>query len=79
MELKLNPELYKRAIDRGLINSMKDIEKNSGLAYVTILKMVKGKFSKQALRCLADYLTGLGFNPYEIAEMKFNDIFQMRE
>jgi hypothetical protein len=53
------------------------ITKATSLTYPTVNRMVHGKFNEAALKTLGIYLQECGYDPVELKDAKFSDIFDV--
>ncbi len=79
LEIKINPKLFDRAVEEGRVSGKLEVAAKAGLSYPTVMQLTTGKHGKTTYKVLAAYLVALGINPYDLANMKFNEIFSMRE
>jgi hypothetical protein len=78
MRLSLSPELWKQAIQNGTVKSKNAFHVKTGLNAQTVEKLASGTFAPQTFEILGKYLTALGYSTLEVAEMRMEDIFDVK-
>ena len=78
MRLSLSPELWKFAAQNGTVKSKNAFHVSTGLNAGTVDKLASGTFAPQTFEILGKYLTALGYTSLEVAEMRMEDIFDVR-
>jgi hypothetical protein len=77
--INIRSDLLDQAIKEGKVNNKLDVSKKSNLSYPTVIELVSGRHGETTYGVLAKYLESLGINPYVLNNMKFSDIFCIRE
>jgi len=78
MKLSLSPELWKFAQQNGTVKSKNAFHVSTGLNAQTVDKLASGTFAPQTFEILGRYLTALGYTSLEVAEMRMEDIFDVK-
>jgi hypothetical protein len=78
MKLSLSPELWKFAAQNGTVKSKNAFHVSTGLNAQTVDKLASGTFAPQTFEILGRYLTALGYTSLEVAEMRMEDIFDVK-
>ncbi len=79
LKIKIAPQLFEKAVEEGRVSSKLEVAAKAELSYPTVMQLTTGKHGETTYNVLAAYLTALGINPYDLANMKFNEIFDMKE
>jgi len=79
MNLSINPQLWKRALETGKAKSVRAFHLDTGLNEQTVRKFADGTISPQFMQILSTYLSALGYTPATLSGVPINEIFSIKD
>jgi hypothetical protein len=79
MNLSINPDIWKKALESGKAKSIRAFHIDTGLNEQTVSKFADGTISPQFMEILATYLSAIGYTPATLSGVPINEIFTVKD